>query len=143
MSNLSTFSSSLGGKTIFKSFFNFELYTSFSLNQNSVLNSYFNANKTYFFNNKGILYFTFSKSFFSSLSFQKIQLKHTLNNDYDFVDLSLTKIIKQKLSFQIDIRNLLNIESFDSNSISFDYVKTNKILLNGRQVFLGIKYQFK
>lgn len=143
LSNLSTFSSSLGGKTIFKSFFNFELYTSFSLNQNSVLNSYFNANKTYFFNNKGILYFTFSKSFFSSLSFQKIQLKHTLNNDYDFVDLSLTKIIKQKLSFQIDIRNLLNIESFDSNSISFDYVKTNKILLNGRQVFLGIKYQFK
>ncbi len=89
------------------------------------------------------MYFTFSKSFFSSLSFQKIQLKHTLNNDYDFVDLSLTKIIKQKLSFQIDIRNLLNIESFDSNSISFDYVKTNKILLNGRQVFLGIKYQFK
>lgn len=142
-SHLINLNASIGIRSYFNSFYNFDYIIGIQNSANKVVfpNSY--SSNVNSLNQKLICYFVFNVKSNLSLSYQHVDEFSTNHQQYNLFDFSIThKLFREKIDIECIGSNLLNDKKISSTLISPFYTENNTIYIRPREVYFSLKYHF-
>ena len=133
----------MGFKSLFKSFVNFNYNFSLMHSKNIIKSPTKATSSTQTFLNKLNLYLTPQKLFNSTITMNSM-ISNNGSFQGNFLDLTLNKKLwKEKLLIEMNLRNILDKKFIGNTTITPFYTQENMVAIRGAEFFLTVRYEIR
>ena len=142
-SDLSMFNGTIGMKSLFESFFNFDYKFSIFHSSNKIKSPTKAASNAETLLNKFNGYFVMKKVFNATITLNNMSDKNITFNG-NFLDIAVSrKMLKEKLLVELNARNLFDNKEISNQIISPYSIQENSEHIRGREFFLKVRYEIR
>lgn len=142
-SDLSILNGTIGMKSLFESFFNFDYKLSIFHSSNKIKFPAKAASSSETLLNKFSGHFVMKKMFNATITFTNMSDKNITFNG-NFLDFAISrKMLKEKFLLELNARNLFDNKEISNQIISLYSIQENSVRIRGREFFLKIRYEIR